>query len=252
MPIIGFPALVAHFRKMTAVFFKKEGENEAIFQAGESALDHGDYQTVFRIFGPFAKQGDQVAQYYLKLAYERGKKGSKNFSKNLDWYQDAAELGVPSAQFDLGYLYLYGDGVPQKFDEAAKWIYRAAIQDHATAQFLLGVMYGKGLGVDTNFEDEVEWCQKAADHGSQSAQIHLGQMYTIGRSVPKDYVLAYLWFNLSASKGNKKAAEHRDRIEKLITPQQISEAQSLTRKKFFLKMKRSEPPERKRNELSEK
>ncbi len=249
MPTCDFPKLIAKFREMIALFPKKQASIEAAMQAGESALKRGDYKAAFRIFGPLAEQGDEVAQYYLKLAYERGKKEQTDFSKVLDWYRNAAELGLPSAQFDLGYFYLNDNGIPQKYDEAFKWIYRAAIQGYAAAQFALGLMYRRGLGVKVNFEDEMEWCQKAANQGLPSAQSHLGQMYTIGSSVPKDYVLAYMWLNLSASKRNKKAVEIRDRLEKLMTPQQMSEAQNLTRKKN-LRMKRSELPERKQMELS--
>ncbi len=249
MPTSNFSNVIYKFRKMTALFSKKKTHDEAAIQAGESAIEQRDYWAAFRIFGPLAEQGDKVAEFYLKLTYEKGKKGQPDISKLLEWYRNAAEIGLPSAQFDLGYLYLNGDSVPQRFDEAVKWIYRAAIQGHATAQFALGFMYRKGLGVGINFEDGVEWFQKAANQGLPSAQNHLGLMYTIGSSVPKDYVLAYMWLNLSASKGNKKAAETRESLEKLMTPQQISEAQNLTRKKN-MKIKRREFPERKQTELS--
>ncbi len=81
MPTCDFPNLIAKFRKMIALFSKKQASSEAAIQAGESALERGDYKAAFRIFGPLAEQGDEVAQYYLKLAYERGKKSKRTFRK---------------------------------------------------------------------------------------------------------------------------------------------------------------------------
>ena len=47
--------------------------------------------------------------------------------------------------------------------------------------------------------------------------------------VPKDYVLAHMWSNLSAAQGNKTAAAGRDAVTKLLTAEQIVEAQRLAR-----------------------
>ena len=68
-----------------------------------------------------------------------------------------------------------------------------------------------------------------AEQGDVGAQFHLGFMYRLGQGVPKDYVLANMWLNLAAAQGDKDSAELRDRIAKLMSPEQIAEAQRLAR-----------------------
>jgi hypothetical protein len=49
--------------------------------------------------------------------------------------------------------------------------------------------------------------------------------------VPKDYVLAYMWENLASTSPlniGSVAGIARDRLTKLMTPDQIAEAQRLT------------------------
>ena len=54
-------------------------------------------------------------------------------------------------------------------------------------------------------------------------------MYGRGDGVPADNVLAYMWFHLSADQGNGSALEDMDLIEQRMTPEQIAEAQRLSR-----------------------
>jgi TPR repeat protein len=48
-----------------------------------------------------------------------------------------------------------------------------------------------------------------------------------GKGVLVDYVTAHMWLNISSSNGHDPAA--RDNLTKLITPEQIQEAQTLAR-----------------------
>jgi len=56
----------------------------------------------------------------------------------------------------------------------------------------------------------------------------LGEMYEAGLGVPKDYAKAYMFFNLAAAKDSEEV-ERRDKMEKLMTKEQIAEGQKLTR-----------------------
>jgi len=63
---------------------------------------------------------------------------------------------------------------------------------------------------------------------------HLGQPETVGsRGVPQDFVEAHQWLNLAASRASveevTRYAEARDAMAKVMTPQQIAEAQKLAR-----------------------
>ncbi len=68
-----------------------------------------------------------------------------------------------------------------------------------------------------------------AEQGNAEAQTSLGALYASGRGVPRDYVMAYMWANLAASQGNETASELRSIVEKQMTPEQIVEAQRLSR-----------------------
>jgi uncharacterized protein len=47
--------------------------------------------------------------------------------------------------------------------------------------------------------------------------------------IRKDYVVAYMWKNLAAAQGDETASELKSLLEKGMTPEQIAEAQRLSR-----------------------
>jgi len=57
----------------------------------------------------------------------------------------------------------------------------------------------------------------------------LGFMYYNGEGVAKDYVLAYMWFNLASAQDYDKAKDSIKILEEKMTPDQIEEAQKLSR-----------------------
>ena len=99
-------------------------------------------------------------------------------------------------------------------------------------------MYEEGNGVPQDYTEALKWYQKAADQGDAIGQATLGLMYEKGNGVPPDYVLAHKWFNLAATRLSSSGSEkeerdtvvtERDRVEGLMTPEQIAEAQKLAR-----------------------
>ncbi len=59
-------------------------------------------------------------------------------------------------------------------------------------------------------------------------------MYRSGQGVPQDYAKAHMWYNLAASRyppgeDRDRAARNRDIVAKIMTPAQISEAETLAR-----------------------
>ena len=139
-----------------------------------------------------------------------------------------AKQGDAGAQFTLAVCYYQGDGVEKDFVEAVKWFRKAAAQGDAAAQYNLGVCYANGTGVEKDFVEAVKWYRKAAEQGHAFAQSNLGVCYANGYGVEKDYAEAYAWWNL-ASKTNKDAAKYRDNLEKMMSPQQVADAQKRTK-----------------------
>lgn len=67
----------------------------------------------------------------------------------------------------------------------------------------------------------------AASQGDPFAQHNLGLMYEEGSGTAQDYIRSHMWSNLSAAQGDKDAVVNRNNVAKLMTPQQIAEAQQL-------------------------
>jgi TPR repeat protein len=161
-------------------------------------------------------------------AYESG-----DYATALKEWRTLAVQGHARAQAAFGVMYANGRGVAQDYAEAVRWFRKAAEQGHADAQFNLGRMYGQGRGVTQDDAEAVRWYRKAADQGHADAQFHLGLMYGQGQGVTQDYVEAHMWFNLAASRASvedqKKYAEKRDSLARIMTAEQIAEAQRRAR-----------------------
>jgi TPR repeat protein len=100
-----------------------------------------------------------------------------------------------------------------------------AEQGNAAAQSNLGVMYRQGNGVTRDYGEAVKWYRKAAEQGYATAQFNLGGMYDQGNGVTRDYVESYVWFSLAAAQGDDDAKRALNLTERVMTPDQIAEAQ---------------------------
>jgi len=176
-----------------------------------------------------AEQGDAKAQYGIGLMYKNGRGVSQDYAQAVAWFRKAAEQGYADAQVVLGLMYGMGRGVPQDDMQAVAWYRKAAEQGLANAQVALGLMYGMGRGVPQDYAQEVAWLRKAAEQGNARAQNILGNSYAQGEGVPQDYVMAYALHNLSAASGDSDAIKARDLVAKIISQNELSEAQAISR-----------------------
>jgi len=163
---------------------------------------------------------------------DTGRGVTQNYAEALKWYRLAANQGYADAQKELGHMYVVGHGMPENDAEAAKWFRKAAEQGNENAQWFLGSMYANAQGVPQNYAEAIKWLTLAADKGYAPAQLSLGARYADGDGAPQDYVRAYTWFNLSAAQGglqSQEAEKRRGIIAQRMTPEQIAEAQKLTR-----------------------
>jgi TPR repeat protein len=93
----------------------------------------------------------------------------------------------------------------------------------------LGFMHIEGEGVAQDYKAAFQWFRLAAVHGYVAAANQIGQMYAQGVGAPKDLVKAHMWFDLAAAKGHAQALKNLVLAERLMTPEQIAEAQRLPR-----------------------
>lgn len=149
-------------------------------------------------------------------------------SAEMKWRMAGARENA-SSQFYLGVMHSHGKGAVQDYVEAAKWYRMAADHGLASAQYNLGWSYTHGKGVAQDYVEAVKWYTLAAKQGHTKAQYRLGVMYYDGLGVVQDYVKAHMWFNLSAVSGDANAAKNRDIAAKLLTSQQIGQAQKMAR-----------------------
>ena len=263
LAVMRVPTLIIAFA-LALSLLSSDAAWSADFDKGVSAWLKGDYATALQEWEPLAEQGDAEAQYWLGFLYHFGSGVTQNFEETAKWYRRSAEQGLAKAQFSLGHLYAIGHGVPQNHEEAAKWYRRAAEQGHESAQYSLGHSYESGFGVTQNLEEAVKWYKRAAKQGyahaqlkvgvlyhegkgvphqsnaqaekwfrlaaeqvNATAQFNLGRLYHYGEGVPQNYIYAHMWYNLAASNGHESSGESRDEVAKLLTDEQIVEAQKL-------------------------
>lgn len=180
-------------------------------------------------FRKAADQGHSSAQANIGFCYISGDGVLRDDAEALKWFRKAADQGDANGQHGVGLSYTNGIAVNKNMVEAVTWFRRAAEQGLSSGQFSLGFCYALGEGIARNDVEAVNWFRKAAEQGNVDAFFHLGESYAQGEGVAKDAVEAYKWFNLAAAQGVDHAAEGRATIEKQMTPEQIAEAQKLSR-----------------------
>lgn len=182
-----------------------------------------------------AQSGDALAQHDLASIYKMGNGVPIDYALAAKWYRKAAEQGDADSQLNLGMMCQNGFGVQKDQREAAKWYQNAADQGNAVAEFFLGGLYERGEGVSRDYQRAAQWYEKAADQGDTGSMLALGVMYEHGRGVPQDSATAYMWLNLWQASDSKfsnpflKMKSDRDELAKMMTPEQISEGQRMTR-----------------------
>jgi len=155
---------------------------------------------------------------------------ARNYALALKEITPLAKNGHVEAQHLLGLMYYMGRGVERDYKLAMQWHRKAADQGKADAQYVVGAMYYTGNSVPQDHKLAVEWFRKAACQGHGEAQHALGLMYRYhAAGLPQDKVLAYMLWNLAAAGGNMNATEQRAAIAKRMTPEQIEEAQAMSR-----------------------
>lgn len=102
---------------------------------------------------------------------------------------------------------------------------KTAEQGNAASENNLGLAYVHGQGVPRDYAKAVFWFRKAAYQRLAQAEYNLGDENFLGHGTPRNFERAYFWLDLAAAQGFANAAAQRDRIENLLTPAELAEAQ---------------------------
>lgn len=227
-------------------------------EIGIAAYEKKDYELALKHFRPLAEAGNAEAQFSLARIYflekndvSEGVKWLELAAKNehqeaqydlslglldsspkdaLFWLEKSANSGHAKAQYMLGLMYEDGKVIEKDYKKAAEWYKKAAEQGNTDAQLALGYMYRDGDGVVKDVQQGIKWYELAATNGNVDAQFLIAISYRNGiNGITKDFVRAYHWFNLAASNGHKDSANIMTFLESIMTPNQIAQAQAMTR-----------------------
>ncbi|MCQ2202947.1 MAG: TIR domain-containing protein [Bacteroidales bacterium] len=186
------------------VFDKKANasELERIFETGRSYYENRDFDNALKCFQQAAELGYPSAQCWMGTLYYRGRGVELDMKKAFEWDLKAAKQGHATAQCYVGNFYDRGEVVRQDFIEAAKWYKKSAFQGVADGQYNLGEYYywGRG-GIEQNDTLAFDCFERSSRQGYSKAQFRLGCMYEVGRFVQCNPRLAFEYYLCSAYQG---------------------------------------------------
>jgi TPR repeat protein len=203
------------------------GHSEAMFRLGkfnrfenDRGIARDDFKA-FKWMKKAAEAGHSEAMFRLGNWYGRydshrtAKEIPIDFKEGLKWFLKAAEKGSVDAMFEIGhYHYLGQGGLPKDLKEAYKWYRKAAEQGHSDAMEIL--LRRKAL-------------QGYSIAQTKMAQIYEQEVMILGKKYTRDPQQAYAWYSILALNGSEAASKRRDLIAKQMTPEQIAEAQKLSK-----------------------
>jgi TPR repeat protein len=195
----------------------------------------------------------------VAIWFRDGIGAEKDFQKARSWFNKAAELGSASAYCQIGKMIRNGEGVIA--DPAAAVIYfeRSAGMGDREAMYHLGAASQFGVGVDKDIEKAAGYLKKSAELGYGPAQYNYALMLRDGTGVSKDTAKAYSFFAkaslqsvwpaqmergvmlangngcerdlvdglawlMVAADANEIAATPRDKLIKVLSPYDVTEA----------------------------
>lgn len=157
-----------------------------------------NYKEALKYFTEAAKLGDEYAEAYLGVFYERGLGTKRDYKLASKWYYKSAVKGNSFSQYSLGVLFLNGTGVSKDYSKAMMWLQKSAESDYIPAFYQLGRIYYNGFSVEKDLENAFKWYKKAAEGDFGAAQYALSFMYKNGEGCKKNNVKAYYWIEKAA------------------------------------------------------
>lgn len=155
-----------------------------------------------------ANEGDTEAQFELADYFFNGVDVAQNYSKAIEWYTRAAELGHLESQKKLYDCYINGKGVDKDANEAVKWLTMAADAGDAECQSDLANRYANGIDVEKNLEKAYNYYKLSAEQGCWISITNLGGWcYLWGNGVEKNYEQAILWLEKALDEYGKNDSQ---------------------------------------------
>lgn len=142
-------------------------------------------QEAERRFMQAAAQGHEDACITLAWMYANGAGVDSDEEKARDLYTIAARHGSAKAQYVVATMYRFAQyGVQRDIAQALEWYQKAANQGMPTAQFALGKMLMEGKHVAQDDAVALQWLMLAHTNGSKRAQDYIDDL--VKRMAPED------------------------------------------------------------------
>jgi uncharacterized protein len=197
-------------------------------EQAQALLDREDLRALRALVGPYAEEGDPVAQLYAGLA---ALKSSPPDLKGLRLLARSAEQGIGDAAYALARYHLSRG--EQGHQECFEWATAAADQDHVFGMTLLGELYLKGQGTKVDTPQGLNWLRQGAAAQDPVAMRVLGLVYTEGlHGTPVDFPRGLQWFERAAELGDPLACHTVGHLliwqrAKKPSPEELSRARRL-------------------------
>lgn len=162
----------------------------------------------FHLFETSVAYNNSYGVLNLAYCYALGLNCTKNKTKALELYIQAAEMGNAKAACNVGVLYEYGNGVSKDLKEAFRWYLKSAENGYDRGMTNLGEMYLEGKGTERNIKEAEKWLTKS---GSSRALYRLAEMY-LDDEDHMDRIKGMSCLERSARSGYSKAMYRYGRI----------------------------------------
>jgi TPR repeat protein len=127
----------------------------------------------------------------------------------------------------LGLMCLKGHGTDKDLTKAFEWFNKAANRGLPESKHNLGLMYANGYGVKKDIAKAYTWFHKAALLGNVKSMATLATFHIDEINDKKNLVLAHIWFDLAGKHGLEGAHEYRDNIAQSLPQEYINKAQEV-------------------------
>jgi len=132
--------------------------------------------------------GDAFAMFYVGYFYSKGSRGyPQDYTKALELWHRAGELGHAEAHNNIGVLYNNGQGVDADREKASYFYELAAMKGEAQARHNLGGIEEEDKG---NFDRALKHYMIAARDGQNISLEAIKEMYSNGYVTKEDYMKA--------------------------------------------------------------
>lgn len=184
-----------------------------------------------------------AATFWLTRVENPSVLGAPAISPALDpEVMKAAASGDAGAQFRIGEALLQDPARgAESSAKAVRWLQMAAENGNTEAMIVLGRLSRTGVGILQDYGQSAKWTQTAAARGNPEGMLELGRLYRDGIGFEKNLVRAYVWFNRASAARNLDAVRERDAIARILTSEELKEAQNQS---SALDSESDKPPEK--------